>query len=242
MSPMDCAALADAAPELALGILPGDERAAALAHLDGCPACRQQVGSLAGVTDQLLLLAPTAQPAAGFEQRVLASLQGAGVATPVNQVARPSDRSHDHQRDLQRRRRRTAVVAVAALALAACLAVAMVAWRGGGASTSPDLAAEQMRTANGAVAGQVFVHRERPAVLFMSLPGWVQQVRSYGSSGDTYSLRIERSDGPATVLPVTLDDLDHDASWATTLDFDPKTITSVAMVDSQGRIWCQAQF
>ena len=42
MRRMDCAQLADAAPELALGILPGDERAAALAHLDECPGCRQR--------------------------------------------------------------------------------------------------------------------------------------------------------------------------------------------------------
>ena len=40
MRRMDCTQLADAAPELALGILPGDERAAALAHLDECPGCR----------------------------------------------------------------------------------------------------------------------------------------------------------------------------------------------------------
>jgi len=182
---MDCAELAEAAPELALGILPGDERAAALAHLDGCPACRQQVSSLAGVTDQLLLLAPTAQPPAGFEQRVLASLDAGPGATPVVQVDELA-----RQRDRERpRRRRTAVVAVAALALAACLAVAMVVWRGG-ASTSPGLATEQMRTANGAVVGQVFVHQERPAVLFMSLPGWMQQVQSYGGPGDTYSVRF----------------------------------------------------
>jgi anti-sigma factor RsiW len=228
---MDCAELADAAPELALGILPGDERAAALAHLDGCPACRQQVSSLAGVTDQLLLLAPTAQPPAGFEQRVLASLDAGPAAEPMDQVARQRERQRE-------RRRRTSVVAVAALALAACLAVAMVVWRGD-ASTSPGLAAEQMRTANGAVVGQVFVHQERPAVLFMSLPGWMQQVQTYGGPGETYSLRIERSDGPASVLPVTMG---GDASWATTLDFDPRTITSVAMVDSQGRVWCRAQF
>jgi hypothetical protein len=246
MRPMDCAALAEAAPELALGILPGDERAAALAHLDRCPACRQHVGTLAGVTDQLLLLAPTAQPPAGFEQRVMASLDPGPAAAPTDRVAPQRNGQRNHQRNGQRdrqhgRRRRTAVVGVAALALAACLAVALVVWRGG-ASPSPDLAAEQMRTANGAVVGQVFVHQVRPAVLFMSLPGWMQQVRSYGGSGDTYSLRIERSDGPASVLPVTLNGLDRDASWARTLDFDPRTITSVAIVDSQGRIWCQAQF
>src|SRR4051812_34582047 len=109
MRPMDCAQLADAAPELALGILPGDERAAALAHLDECPGCQQHVSSLAGLTDQLLLLAPTAEPPAGFEQRVLASLG----SSPT--VVRPS-----------RARQRATRGALAVLALAACVVLALV--------------------------------------------------------------------------------------------------------------------
>jgi hypothetical protein len=221
MRRMDCAQLADAAPELALGILPGDERAAALAHLDECPSCQQQVSSLAGLTDQLLLLTPAAEPPAGFEQRVLASLGSRPTAL------RPS-----------RARRRATRATVAALALAACIVLAIVV-RWSGQSEPPALAAEQMRTSSGAVVGQVFVHRERPAVLFMSLPGWAQQVTPYRQPGDTYSLRIERRDGPARVLPVAIT---ADASWATTLDFDPKTIIGVAMVDSQGRVWCRARF
>ena len=110
MRRIDCAQLADAAPELALGILPGDERAAALAHLDQCPTCQQQIGSLVGLTDQLLLLTPTAEPPAGFEQRVLESL-----ADPPSDV-RPS-----------RARRRATRATIAALALAACLVVALAA-------------------------------------------------------------------------------------------------------------------
>ena len=221
MRRMDCAQLADAAPELALGILPGDERAAALAHLDECPSCQEQVSSLAGLTDQLLLLTPTAEPPAGFEQRVLASLG----SSPT--VLRQS-----------RARQRATRATVAVLALAACIVLALVV-RWNGQSAPPALAAEQMRTSSGAVVGQVFVHREQPAVLFMSLPGWAQHVTPYGQPGDTYALRIERRDGPPRVLPVAMT---ADASWATTLDFDPKTITSVAMVDSQGRVWCRAQF
>ena len=220
MTHMDCAQLAEAAPELALGILPGDERAAALDHLDNCPGCQQHVSSLAGLTDQLLLLAPLAEPSAGFERRVLASLGN-----------HPTD-----VRSLATKRRR-ARVAVAVVALAACLAVALlVQWSG--ASAPPALAAAPMRTDSGAVVGRVFVHREQPAVLFMSLPGWTDQVTSYGHPGDTYALRIERRDGPARVVPVAMS---ADASWATTLDFDANTITSVAMVDSQGRVWCRAQ-
>src|SRR5262249_44922637 len=99
MTRMDCDQLLDAASELALGILPGDERAAAVAHLEGCLSCQQQVSALATMTEQLLLLAPTAEPSAGFEQRVLAAL------TPT--VTTP-------RRPRVRRRR----VAVAGLAMA----------------------------------------------------------------------------------------------------------------------------
>ena len=221
MRTMDCAQFADAAPELALGILPGDERAAALAHVDVCPSCQQQVRSLVGLTDQLLLLTPTAEPPAGFEQRVLESL-----ANPTAQV-RPH-RTH-------RRSTRATVVAVA---LVMCIALAFAAvWS---SQTTPTaLAAEEMLTANGTVVGEVLVHRDRPAVLFMSLPGWAAQVTAYREQGGTYTLRIERRDAPARVLPVSMT---ADASWSTTLDFDPDTITSVAMVDSQGRVWCSAHF
>ena len=220
MRRMDCAQLADAAPELALGILPGDERAAALAHLDECTGCRQQVSSLAGVTDQLLLLTPTAEPQAGFEQRVLASL-----GTSPNHVRVP------------RVKRRPPRV-TAALALAACIALAVLVRWNSSSAPSP-LATEQMRTASGAVVGEVFVHREQPAVVFMSLPGWAEQVKSYGRPGDTFALRIERQDGPAVVVPVSMS---NEQSWTTTLGFDARTITSVAMVDREGRVWCRAQF
>ena len=135
-------------------------------------------------------------------------------------------------------KRRAVRVTVAALALAACIALAvLVRWNS--SSEPSSLTTEQMRTASGAVVGEVFVHREQPAVLFMSLPGWAEQVKSYGRPGDTYELRIERQDGPAVVVPVSMS---NEQSWATTLGFDAKAITSVAMVDSEGRVWCRAQF
>ncbi|MEA2932255.1 MAG: hypothetical protein QOI56_1040 [Actinomycetota bacterium] len=64
--------------ELALGLLSGPERAAALSHLAACPACREQVDGLARIADRLLQLAPDAEPPAGFESRVLAAVGTAG--------------------------------------------------------------------------------------------------------------------------------------------------------------------
>jgi len=62
-------------PELALGVAEGDERAGALEHLAGCPDCRRGLGELSEVADELLLLAPTEEPPAGFETRLLAEFQ-----------------------------------------------------------------------------------------------------------------------------------------------------------------------
>ena len=64
-------------------------------------------------------------------------------------------------------------------------------------------------------------------------------MRSYGRPGDTFALRIERRDGPAIVVPVSMS---NEQAWTTTLGFDAKAITSVAMVDSEGRVWCRALF
>jgi hypothetical protein len=71
---MICDEVLELAPELALGIVAGDERADAVAHLAGCPACRSAVESFSGVADAVLLAAPEAEPTLGFEDRVLASL------------------------------------------------------------------------------------------------------------------------------------------------------------------------
>jgi Putative zinc-finger len=59
------------APELALGIVEGEERGRALEHLADCPECRRRVEELAEVADGLLLLAPHREAPAGFESRVL---------------------------------------------------------------------------------------------------------------------------------------------------------------------------
>jgi hypothetical protein len=77
MTPDDCARIRDLAPELALGIADGEQRAEALEHLAGCPDCRAHLESLAAVADELLLLAPPIEPPVGFEDRVAARISPA---------------------------------------------------------------------------------------------------------------------------------------------------------------------
>jgi hypothetical protein len=104
MSPLTCAQVQEAAPELALGILGGAERAEVVHHVDHCARCQALVAQYAEAADALPLLAPELEPPAGFETRVLARL-GA-----------PKRRS----------RRRALVLAAVAAALAAILSITVV--------------------------------------------------------------------------------------------------------------------
>ena len=88
---MTCAELADVAAELALGVLTGRERALAVAHLDRCEACREDVRQLMATSEQLLELLPPAEPPAGFETRVLERL---GLPAPA-QAGLPAPASED---------------------------------------------------------------------------------------------------------------------------------------------------
>jgi hypothetical protein len=71
---LECTEARELLPELAAGVAAGDERARALGHLSGCPACRREFAATAEVVDELLLLAPEHEPPAGFESSVLARL------------------------------------------------------------------------------------------------------------------------------------------------------------------------
>ena len=84
---MDCDEFAEVAAELALGVLTGRERAAALAHLDGCESCREQVRELTMTGEELLGLLPSREPSAGFETRVLDRL---GLGAPPHRPGGPA--------------------------------------------------------------------------------------------------------------------------------------------------------
>ena len=86
MDDMSCDEFAGVAAELALGVLTGRERAAALAHLDGCESCREQVRELTMAQDELLALLPSAEPPAGFESRVLERIGLAAPGQPSSDV------------------------------------------------------------------------------------------------------------------------------------------------------------
>ena len=71
MNRPECADVELLLPELALGTLTGEDRARSLEHLGGCHRCSDELRKLNELGDELLLLAPSAEPPVGFESRVV---------------------------------------------------------------------------------------------------------------------------------------------------------------------------
>src|SRR4051794_36925075 len=214
MSAFACDRLCEVAPELALATLPGRERAAALAHLDRCAECRTAVEELSDAADALLLLAPEAEPPAGFAGRVLSG------------VGRP-----------RRSRRPAAVRALAAAAMTLTLVVAAGVGVGvghhGGTPSRPSMAlhapgvrvARFVSSPGEQVQGEVFSDADRPSWVFMT-------VRDEGSS-DTYRCELELADG--RLLEVGSFEL-HDGmgSWGKSVAVDLRQLKAVRLLDERG--------
>src|SRR6266540_5703478 len=134
--------------ELATGVLTGHERGQALRHVAGCASCRQELAALAQVADSLLLLAPVAEPVAGFEGRVMARLGVAAwpqpettadatpAADPTGPAAGAAPPAGRHRPAIWRRwparwprlQIRPALAAALAIVVAAVLAGSAVYW------------------------------------------------------------------------------------------------------------------
>jgi hypothetical protein len=208
---------------LALGQLTGIERAETLDHLAGCPGCRAQVDELTETADQVLLAAPVDEPPAGFESAVLDHLAAGPGPTPVPGARR-------------RRRAVVALVAAAALVVGGVLgAVALERARGG-----PDevaVAEAAMVTPGGREVGAAWVHGgDRPWIV-VSVPGWRAWDDVAGRSLD-YRLRVELDSGEHVDAGEIAFGPDGGA-WRTGTDLDTREIRSLAVVDGDGRVWCE---
>jgi anti-sigma factor RsiW len=170
MSATSCDDVRAQAADLALDIVTGEERALLLAHLSGCPTCRDDVRALGTIADRLLRVVPPVEPPRGFEERVLARLA-------------------DQPRPLARRRSRWALVGLgAAAALLVVVLVGAALLRPGG-----DTRQAAMVSTKGRVVGEVTLTSD-PAGILVAVPGWTP------AENKPYDVRIRLRSGTAVPL------------------------------------------
>ena len=156
LNEMSCEEFADAAAELALGVLTGRERAQAITHLDQCDTCREHVRQLSLTSEEMLGLLPSREPQAGFETRVMGRLGHPAVA--------------------RRPKRTRRMLATAAVTLAA-VAAGLGGWGLRGATSAPSPAAPAaaslrsatLLTASHETAGHIFLYNGSPRWLYMDV-------------------------------------------------------------------------
>ncbi|MFJ8629781.1 hypothetical protein [Streptomyces sp. NPDC093568] len=256
MTDRDCERLKAVADELALGVLPGQERAEAIAHLDRCRTCREHVEQLTRVGDGLLSLLPGSEPPVGFETRVTDALR-------LNPPAR-------------RRRRRAGVAIAAAAAIA--LGFGFGGWAVGTAiqgasapssrsseppgsqplgSAERGLLAASLLTPDHRTAGRIFAYTGSPGWVYMSvhLGGhWSGSDSRAGEESEaagshegypetgTVSCQLERTDGTAVHIgEFVLDDAGR-GYWGAPTRVDPDTVSGARLLDADGSVLATAHF
>lgn len=230
---MSCEQLRELAPELALGILAGEERDAALRHLSGCQECRRLVSELSSVGEELLLLAPAHEPPVGFESRVLDRL--IEPATPPRLASAP-----------RRKRWVTAMAVAAAVVLAAALGGGSAFLAGAGDRRLADsirtvlsegqgsfFAAAPLGGPNGRV-GTVFGYQGRPSWIMVTVQPPIGEQRSF-------EVRVVTRDG--RYLGVGSAVLGGEVQvWGHQIPVDLSAVREVRFVGSDGRIAFTAIF
>jgi hypothetical protein len=222
MSPeSSCQELRRLAPELALGVAAGEDRALALEHLSVCAECRRHLAGLSSLADELLLLAPTQEPPVGFESRVI----GAFAVT-----RRPPSR------------------ALLAGAAAVVLAVALTA---GGlfaafrddrtlASHYRDILARangqyfdaaSLRDAEGDPVGDLFAYQGSPS--------WIVVTLRDPPSG-TYSIELVTHTGDV-VKTGSFDSTGDDTSWGGDIPIDLESVERVRLITPAPRSIYEAE-
>jgi hypothetical protein len=250
---MDCGEFAEVAAELALGVLTGRERAAALAHLDGCESCREQVRELTMTGEELLGLLPSREPPAGFESRVLDRL---GLSAPRHQPGGPRrpGRRTDHRTGRpaslrpdakagRPRGRLSRVMAVAAV-VAALAGAGLGGW-GLRAATAPSVAssaaqssplstAALVASSGNRTVGQVFVYKHVPWWMYMS-------VAMDGFGNATVRCQLETADGHyTTVGEFRL--YDGYGSWGSPYSVGSSAVVGARLLSANGTVLAAATF
>ena len=244
---MTCAELHDAVAELALGVLTGRERAAAVAHLDKCEACREDVRQLMTAADQLPGLLPLAEPPAGFETLVLERLAiarngawpgagqpGSGRRSGGRAASVTGTRPGESR--LPGRARRA--LAVAAMGLAV-IAASLGGWRVTvGTQPSTNTAAAPLTSAILLSA----THRNVGSVFLSSgTPRWLYMHVDIGTGNETVTCQVMSADGQASTIGSFRLANGH-GDWGSPAPGNAGTLTGARLLSANGTVLAAAAF
>lgn len=211
------------APELALGIAAGEQRARALAHIAFCSECRTLVDDLSRAADEMLLVSPQKEPPIGFEAQAVRRVRGI--------------------RPRYRLRLAAAFVSVAFIAIGLTWIVTQAA-----TSRDRDLAdrylaliegrsgelfAAPLRTADGGRAGQVFAYEGSANWIFIV----VTAKTGNGMHEIVLTPRVQAAG--STVGRIRL--VDGRGSWGSTTGLDLRGLV-VELVKEDGKAAFEARF
>jgi hypothetical protein len=256
---MDCREFSDIAAELALGVLTGRERAQALAHLDHCASCREEVRQLTATGEGLLGLLPSVQPPAGFEARVMDRL---GLSAPApspatrtswigripllgRKPARPATTgpsttgpsttgpSTTGQAWLAGRTRRALALAAVVLAV---VAAGLGGWGlrpGTPAPAGAPLSSATLLSASHQAAGKVFLYQGSSRWLYMSV--------NMPAGNGTVICEVETRDGRLTTVG-SFQLTDGRGYWGSPVPATHGALTGARLVGPGGTVLATASF
>ncbi|MCA1842945.1 MAG: zf-HC2 domain-containing protein, partial [Actinobacteria bacterium] len=215
---MDCSEADLMLDELALDVLPGDRRAALLAHVEECPNCRRLLDQLTETADDLLLAGPAAAPPTGFEERVLARIAAGS----------PAGRSGQRRRDRAALRLSAWTAAAAAVVLLVIGgATGAVIGRSGSGESAEQLRTVQLISTRGADIGDVSMYTGDPSSWFF------MRVESDNLPDATYRCVLDMDDG-STVAIGRLWAVKGHGGWGEHLSVDPGHALAARLLDPSG--------
>ncbi len=218
ISALSCAEVRELAPELALGILSGAERAEVLLHVNGCSRCQAYVAELTEAADVIPQLAPEAEPPAGFERRVLWRL----------------DESE------RRTRRRWFAVAAAVAAAAIIVSVTVVRVLESSDTTSDTASGPNVTQVTGQVGSEPVAVAMQGGVVPVAA-GWafvndhhgVAVSVDYGIPSGTYAVQVTPPRGTSTPIG-TMKVVDGRGTWTGRSADALRAGSRLALVDAAG--------
>ncbi|MEX2268640.1 MAG: zf-HC2 domain-containing protein [Acidimicrobiia bacterium] len=211
---ISCATARERAPELALGILDGAERAELLHHLVDCANCQAVVAEHNEIADLLPQLAPQVDAPPGFDRRVLRAFRG------------------EHRR-ITRRTLTAVAAAIAAATITSIVVVRVIDADDERSVAAPELRTVSMIGAGGTPVGRLTVSAGTPAALAVSVDYAVPD------GGYTLRLRIAGSDTGENLGTITI--VDGRGQWNGRVSIPASGHPTVALVTPAGATVCEAQ-